>query len=124
MLFEYENEDDLNLEEVSISLLAERQWGKWIGTANLKGLYEWGDDIQDEFETAVALQTKYRYKPTLEPAIELYAGERNKGIGPVLLGEQRLGLGKKLKWEFGVIFGVGNKSPDQTYRALFEYEFQ
>jgi hypothetical protein len=124
VLFEYENEDDLKLEEVSVSLLTERQWGKWIGTANLKGIYEWGDDIQNEFETALALQAKYRYKPTLEPAIELYAGERNKGIGPVLIGEQRLRLGKKLKWELGVIFGFDNKSPEQTYRALLEYEFK
>ena len=123
LLFEYENEHDIDIEEVSVNLLAEKQWGKWIGTANLIGIYEWGNDINDEFETAIATQARYRYKPELEPAIELYSGEKNKGIGPVLTGVKRLAPGKKLFWEFGVIFGVDKDSSDQTYRALLEYEF-
>jgi len=123
LLFEYENEHDLNIEEVSTSLLVEKQWGKWVGTVNLTGIYEWGDDITDEFETALAAQVKYRFKPTLEPAIELYSGENNKGIGPVLTGVKRISHGKKLIWEFGVILGLDNQSPDETIRALLEYEF-
>ena len=123
LLFEYENKHDTDIEEVSVSLLAERQWGKWIGTANLAGIYEWGNDINNEFETTIAAQARYRYKPELEPAIELYSGERNKGIGPILTGTKRLAPGKKLLWEFGVIFGMDKDSSDQTYRALLEYEF-
>jgi len=123
LLFEYENEHDIDIEEVSIGLLAEKQFGKWVGTTNLSGIYEWGKDINNEFETTVAIQAKYRYKPTLEPAIEFYSGELNKGIGPVLTGTQRLAPGKKLKWELGVIWGIDEDSPDQTYKALLEYEF-
>ena len=123
VIFAYEKEDDINIEEVSINFLVEKQWGKWVGTANLKNIYEWGNDINNEFESALAAQAKYRYKASLEPAIELYAGEKNQGIGPVLTGFKRLAPGKKLFWEFGLILGLNQKSPDQTYRALLEYEF-
>lgn len=123
LLFEYENEHDIDIEEISATLLIEKQFGKWVGTSNLTTAYEWGKDISDEFETALAVQAKYRYKPTLEPAIEFYSGEVNKGIGPVLTGTHRLAPRKKLKWEAGVIFGIDDDSSDQTYRALLEYEF-
>lgn len=123
LLLKYENEHDFNAEDVSASLLIEKQWGKWVGTANLTGIYEWGKNINDEFETALAAQAKYRYKPEFEPAIELYSGQINKGMGPVLTGVKRLAPGKKLFWEFGVIWGLDNESSDQTYRALLEYEF-
>lgn len=123
LIFEYENEHDIDIEEVSVNLLVEKQFGKWVGTTNLASIYEWGKDISNEFETALAVQAKYRYKPTLEPAIEFYSGEINKGIGPVLTGTHRLAPGKKLKWEAGVILGIDEDSSDQTYRALLEFEF-
>ena len=71
----------------------------------------------------LAIQTKYRYKASFEPAIEAYLGKLNNGIGPVLTGVKRLAPGKKLKWEVGVILGIDKDSADQTYRALLEYEF-
>ena len=123
LLFEYDNSNQIDAENISASLLMERQWGKWIGVANLTGIYEWGTNTKHEFETAIAAQARYRYKPSLEPAIELYTGKINKGIGPVLTGEKRLSPGKKLFWEVGVIFGLDNKSAEQTYRTLLEYEF-
>ena len=123
LLFEFEHEHDIDVEEASVTLLAEKQFGKWVGTANLSGIYEWGKTIKNEFEILLAVQARYRYKPSLEPAIEIYSGELNKGIGPVLTGTQRLAPGKNLKWEFGVILGLDEDSPDQTYRASLEYEF-
>ncbi len=123
LLMGYENNDDINIEEVFVGLITEKQWGKWVGTTNITGIYEWGSDITNEFETRFAAQARYRYKASLEPAIELYSGEFNKGIGPVLTGFKRIAPGKKLFWEFGVIIGIDKDSPDQTYRALLEYEF-
>jgi len=123
LLFEFEHEQDIDVEEASVTLLVEKQFGKWAGTANFSGIYEWGKTIKNEFETLLAVQARYRYKPTLEPAIEFYSGELNKGIGPVLTGTQRLAPGKKLKWELGVIMGIDDDSPDQTYRGSLEYEF-
>ena len=91
MLFEVERALDKNVNEVSASLLTERQWDRWVGTANLALIYEWGSDVDNELETALALQGKYRYSRLLEPAIEFYSSQGGQGTGPVLLGSQRLG---------------------------------
>jgi hypothetical protein len=45
------------------------------------------------------------------------------GIGPVIIGQSKLGARKSLSWEFGVIAGLTAKSPNSTLRLLFEYEF-
>ncbi len=123
MIVSFESEEDINIKGLSLELLAEKQLGKWITTANFKGIYEQGSNIESEVEPLLAIQTKYRYKASFEPAIEAYLGELNNGIGPVLTGVKRLAPGKKLKWEVGVILGIDKDSVDQTYRALLEYEF-
>jgi hypothetical protein len=109
--------------ELATALLMEKQWGRWVGAANLWLEYEWGDEIQDEFESAVALQTRYRLSPEFEPAIEFYGGENTRALGPVAMGDLRFGAGKKLHWETGVLFGLSKKTPDATLRLLAEYEF-
>ena len=109
--------------EFSTALLIEKDWGRWTGTANLYGIYEFGSDIKNEFETALALQTRYRYSRNIEPALELYLGEDTQGLGPVIMGDIALGNARKIHWEGGVIFGIDNKTPDQTIRLLLEYEF-
>jgi hypothetical protein len=109
--------------EVSTAVLMEKQWGRWSGTANIKLIYEWGDDVDNEVETALALQTRYRYSRLFEPALEFYAGEDTRGLGPVFMGDVRLGRAKKLHWELGAIIGLDSKTPDNTWRVLTEFEF-
>lgn len=109
--------------EISTALLAEKEWRRWSGTMNLYGIYEFGGDIADEFDTALALQARYRFSRALEPAVEFYAGEDTRGLGPVLMGSQRLGGARQLYWEAGVILGLDDKTPDQTFKVLLEYEF-
>jgi hypothetical protein len=123
MLFEYERALDENINELSASLLTERQWDRWVGTVNLSLLYEWGSHVDNEAETALALQGKYRYSRVLEPAIEVYSSEGGQGAGPVLLGSQRLGDGRRLRYEAGVIFGLDGDAADQTYKLILELEF-
>ncbi len=123
MLFEIEHERDKHLSEISTALLIERQWHKWVGTANLYLIYEWGSHIDNELETAMALQGRYRYSRALEPAIEFYSSDGSEGIGPVLLGNFRLGGKKQIKWEAGIIIGLDNETPDEIYKLLIELEF-
>lgn len=123
MLFELEKERSEDIMEFSTALLVEKEWGRWIGTANIYGIYEFGDDIDNEFETALALQTHYRHTRAFEPAVELYIGQDTRGLGPVMLGSWPLGGARQLRWEGGVIFGLDSDTPDQTFRVLFEYEF-
>ena len=122
-MFEYENELDLKAQEITMGILSEREFGRWSGTANLMLIYEWGNDIKDEFESVLALQARYRMSPAFEPGIEFYSGQNARGIGPVIQGSLNTGIRKKLHWEAGVIFGTESKSPDTSYRFLLEYEF-
>lgn len=123
LLFEVEHEHNEHITELSTALIIEKEWHKWVGTANLYLIYEWGSEIENEFETAMALQTRYRYSRSLEPAIEFYSSDASEGIGPVLLGQVKLNGRKKIYWEAGVIFGLDNKTADQTFKFLLEFEF-
>ena len=123
MLFEVERALHENLNEVSATLLTERQWDRWVGTANLALIYEWGSDIDSELDTALALQGKYRYSRALEPGIELYGGEGGQGLGPVLMGNQRLGDRRQLHWEAGIIYALDDDAADRTYKLIVEFEF-
>ena len=123
VVFEVEKEDDPQAWAFATGLLAEKEWGKWSGTANLFLMYEWGSHIKDETETRMGLQARYRHSPGFEPAVELYAGEDTRGIGPAALGQLPLGGRRQIKWEAGAIFGIDHKSPDTTLRFLLEFEF-
>jgi hypothetical protein len=123
VVFELEKERGLDAWEFSTGLLAEKEWGRWSGTANLYLLHEWGADIVDETETRLGLQARYRHSPAFEPAIELYSGQDTRGIGPAAMGMVRLGPKRQFRWEAGAIFGLDSKSPDTTLRFLLEFEF-
>ncbi len=123
MLFEYEQEFSEDVQELTAGILVEKEFGRWSGTANLLLIQEWGADIKDELETAVALQARYRYTRAFEPALEIYAGQDSVGIGPAVMGSAIVGTRKSLHWEAGVILGVSSDSPDSTVRFLLEYEF-
>jgi hypothetical protein len=123
VVFELEKERNKDAWEFSTGFLAEKEWGRWSGTANLFLMHEWGGDVVDETETRLGLQARYRYSRAFEPAIELYSGEDTRGIGPAVLGQAALGGRRQMRWEAGVIFGVGSESPDTTLRLLFEFEF-
>ena len=123
MLFELEHERDDNVSEVAAALLIEKEWHKWVATANLYLIYEWGSNIDNELETAMAVQGRYRYSRALEPAIEFYSSDSSEGIGPVLLGSFRLSGKKQIRWEAGVIFALDNETPDKTLKLLVEFEF-
>jgi hypothetical protein len=123
LLFELEKEHDEDIWEYAATLLLEKEFGRYSTTANLGLIYEWGDDIDNEWETSVALQGRYRMSPRLEPAVELYMGEDTLGLGPVLMGMERIGSLQVLRWEAGVIFGADSDTADYTVRAALEYEF-
>jgi len=109
--------------ELATVLLMEKEWGRWVGAANLWAIFEWGDTRKDELESSLAVQARYRYSRSLEPALEFYSGQDTRGLGPVLMGDIRVGSGKKLHWETGAIIGLDSKTPDNTWRFLMEYEF-
>ncbi len=124
LLFELERNFDRNLVELADGLLVEKEWGRWVGALNAFIEFERRDDeLQNEIETISALQLRYRYSRLFEPAIEFYQNQDTLALGPTIMGTARLGIAKKIRWELGVIFGLDDETPDQTIRALLEYEF-
>ncbi|WP_438952400.1 hypothetical protein [Porticoccus sp.] len=123
LLFELEKQARENIWEFSTGILAEKEWGRWSGTANVIVSQEWGQDIEDEIETSLGLQTRYRLSRWIEPALELYANEQTLALGPVLMGNIQTGVRRSLHWEAGFLFGLDDKSANNTLRLLIEYEF-
>ena len=123
LLFELERNFDRNLNEIAIGLLVEKEWGRWVGAGNVFIEFEQRDDDKSEIEIILATQLRYRYSRLFEPAVEFYTNQDTLAIGPTIMGNIRLGIAKKIHWEFGVILGLANNTPDQTVRALVEYEF-
>ncbi|MFT5482052.1 MAG: hypothetical protein ACI9GW_000699 [Halieaceae bacterium] len=123
LLFEIENEFDEDIWELATKLLVEKEWGRFSHTANVSFIYEWGEDIHNEFETGLALQSRYRYSPYFEPALEFHAGQDTRSLGPAILGSVPLDVGRRLRWEAGLSFALDGESADHTLRLALEYEF-
>lgn len=123
LITEYEWQRDNDDWEFATGLITSRAWGNWVATSNLWLKYEWQERGNKEFETALALQGRYRLVSWFEPALEFYAGENTRAIGPVAVGDVRLQPGKKLHWEVGALTGLNSKTADITWRALLEFEF-
>jgi hypothetical protein len=124
MVFEIEQERNIKVWEVTSTLIVLHEWSNWIATGNFSAIYEWGDNIDNEFETAFAGQLRYRHNERLEPAIEFYKSQQTRGIGPVLTGLLRTKGGNKLNWEVGVIFGTDSLTPNTNLKFNIEYEFK
>ncbi len=123
VLAEFERDTDRNISEFGGRLLAEKELGETSLAVNLIAEYEYGTGIDNELEFGGAAQWRWRLNEAFEPALEYYVGDGTQGLGPIVVGTQRLGIAKKLKWEFGVIFGVSNDTPERTWRAQLEFEF-
>lgn len=115
---------DLSGDELAAGLLWEKELpDRWVATMNAFLEYEYGSDIENEFETAFRGQLRYRWSQQLEPAFEVYLDDLDHAAGPALTGTQRFGAGRRFKWELGWMLGLDHKTPDNTLRALLEYEF-
>jgi hypothetical protein len=123
LLFELEKQANKDAWDFSTGLLAEKEWGKWSGVANLFVKNEWGSAIENNWSARVGLQARYRYSRAFEPAIEFYGGENTRGLGPAFMGQFKLGKKRQLRWEAGAIFGLDDKSPNRTFRFSLEFEF-
>jgi hypothetical protein len=123
MLFELEKQHKEDVYEFTSGLLFEKEFTQTSLTINALLVYEWGKDIQDEFETELRLKYRYRYLPALQPSIEIYTGENFVGAGPGFMGVHRYEGQKQLKWELAFIAGLNGDSKDHTLRFALEYEF-
>ncbi len=123
ILFEIEREENPDVWEFGSTLIVLHEWKKWVGTANVSVIYETGASIDDEFETELASQLRYRYKSSFEPGVEFFKSESTSSFGPSASGQIRLGGGKKLFWSSAALFSFDSSKPQNIYRFNIEFEF-
>ncbi len=124
LLLEAGSAHDIDSRELALGLLMEKEISpSWVGTMNIFAEYEFGNDIKDEFETALRGQLRYRYSSAFEPAIEFYLDDQDWAAGPAITGIQKISAGKQLRWELGWLFGLDKDTPDNNLRLGIEFEF-
>ncbi|HEY9034932.1 MAG TPA: hypothetical protein VIN71_13405 [Pseudomonadales bacterium] len=123
LLLEAEHEKEDKANELALALITAREWGRWTTASNLYLIYENSDSRRSELETALALQAGYRLSPHIEPALEFFAGQGVRTLGPVLGGLVRLSGARKLRWQTALLFGLDDDSSPTTWRLQLEYEF-
>jgi len=122
-LFELEKKHNEDVYEATSGFVLEKEFGKTSLTMNAFLVYEWGQDIQNEWETEFRAQYRYRYRSAFQPAVEVYVGEDFFGIGPGFIGLYRFEGQKQLKWEAGFITEVSQSEKNHSFRLALEFEF-
>ncbi|WP_105189264.1 hypothetical protein [Pseudoalteromonas sp. T1lg48] len=122
-LFEIEKQHKEDNYEITSGLLFEKEFGITSLTVNAFLVYEWGSDIDSEWESEFRAQYRYRLRSAFQPALELYSGENFVGIGPGFIGLHRYDGQHQLKWEAGFISEVGHGGKDHSFRLALEFEF-
>jgi hypothetical protein len=104
-----------------------------INTVNLFIQKEVGPNSSQRPSFVYAWETRLAWGTPIEPGFQAYGNPsafegfnshwpQDNRIGPQLFGTvANLGPGT-LKWNAGVLFGVGNAAPRETYRWQLEYE--
>lgn len=123
LLFEGEREHNRNNWELTSGVLFEKEIGRTSLTMNAFAIYEWGIDINGEWESEFRAQYRYRWRPAIQPAIEIYTGQDFAGIGPAAMGIVRFDGQKQLKWEAGYIPELAHSGHNNTFRLALEYEY-
>ena len=122
MLFELETGLDYDSHEAVIGVLNSLDIGRFTVLTNASLKTEWGNASQNELETALAIQTRYRWSRALEPTVELFMAEDTLSVGPGLSGTIKLAGPDSLLWNFAVLAGLEN-STDYSVKLEIEYEF-
>ena len=122
-LFELEKQHNTDDWEVKAGILTEKEFGQFSLTTNVSLVYEWGQTVENEWESEFKAKFRYRWIPEVQPGLEVYVAENFIGVGPAFMGIKRFDRQKQLKWELGFIAGLNGDSKDHTLRMSLEYEF-
>ena len=122
-LFELEKQHNTDDWAVKAGILTEKEFGQFSLTTNISLVYEWGQTVENEWESEFKAKFRYRWIPEVQPGLEMYVAEDFIGVGPAFMGIKRFDRKKQLKWELGFIAGLNGDSKDHTLRMSLEYEF-
>ncbi len=122
LLLEAETSFGRDGSEITAGVLNQRDFGRFSVITNAKLTYEWGDDVNTEFETALGIQGRYRWRRELEPTVELFMGQNASAVGPGATGIWSFGGGRQLRWNASFLKGL-KTGFDYSVKLELEYEF-
>lgn len=123
LFFELEKSLDAGSpDELVFGFLLEKEFGDWVTRANFFAEKEFGDNHESGVEGLGSLQVAWRKYELATPALEYYGSEYENSLGTMLNGKWRIGR-NKLGYSIGVLWGLDDKTPDQTLRTKIEFEF-
>jgi len=131
--YELANETTSN-DKTEAKLLLEKLIGNSVHTANIIFEREVGSGASNATIFGYAWHSKWLVNKHVEPGIEVYgefgelgspehADQQDHRAGPVISGVFDAGIGAKLAYELGYLFGLTDASPGGTLKAVLEYEF-
>ncbi|HYM31888.1 MAG TPA: hypothetical protein VEU47_11335 [Candidatus Cybelea sp.] len=121
-------------DEMTIGPLAQKQFGNTLHTLNLLFTRQVGQSRENGTFFQYAWQSKWLWKPQLEPGFEVFgdpgklghfgkASDQDHRIGPSLSGGFLLPQGSgKLKYEVGYLIGVTDAAASGVAKLQLEYE--
>jgi hypothetical protein len=113
-------------DSVEFGPLFEKLSGHIDQRLNLIWLRPVGSGGTNEFRSAYSISYSFnRDRATFSPGIEAYYRPTDNAnqIGPVFYGEYRTDTGSELEYSLGVVYGINQAGPAQTFLARLEYEF-
>ncbi|HEX5055408.1 MAG TPA: hypothetical protein VFX02_02815 [Gammaproteobacteria bacterium] len=122
-LTEIEKVRELDIVELKVGPLFQKDFADWTGKLNLLTERQFGDDkTEDEWEFIGRAQLKYRLSSAFEPGIELHTEEHSKALGIVGMGTTSMSE-TPVEWLFGLFSGMNDDTPDLQARWELEFEF-
>lgn len=122
LMLEVEKENSQDAWEVALGVLNVYEWQRWQLTSNLFLGVEGRAGVNNEVESAAAMQLKYRHSSVFEPGLEVFVSEDTKAVGLVFMGSVKVSTTDKLFWQLGALVGMNATTPDTTIKFLLEYE--
>lgn len=121
--------EDGHADKFEAKILLEKSTGPLTHMTNLIAEREVGTFASGETEAEFSWSSRYRWKRTLEPGVELHSGfgefgnfasfnEQTQLLGPVIYGK----LGR-FKYDVGYLFGITDATQDGMVKWNLEYEF-
>lgn len=117
-----------------VTPIVQKQFGRQLATLNLVLERETGSNAEKVWDLEYAWQYKLLGNPVLEYGVEGYghlgevthwdaASEQRHQVGPSIFGNIRPGVGRALKYQLGLLFGLTNPAPSRTLYGSLEFEF-
>ena len=111
---------------VEFGPLLEKRTGKLTYKVNFIWEKEVGANASDKYMFRSSYSGTYTINTAFRPGVEAYArpNDRAYQVGPIAAGEWHVpGTTSSLEYRVGVMLGVNDAAPRQTWLAQFEYEF-